>query len=505
MYIQEKQIFQRLVVGDLMSNSHSHICLSCGHSADSHFHDDEEKVIVCCDCEKECEADSYIRDILKVEQNPSDEDYMAEAMKMIAQSKQMRAEQMTDKVGNITIDTVNTLDHGWETAIDKGDGNWILVQRYVDAGAAKLGHLTWIDVIAENPNMELENVVEQNPRQCGVCGRPLTIRTQARGVCGKCQRALFGGPEQNPHQDMRCEECGNKIGCHSKVFKTKIGFSNRISNVCRNCYIRINRPEVYIQSLPEQNPLTYHDYKEAIEGEGWAIGDYADMIVKADTTTERETLLHIRKEEQEHFDELMDLWGRKHPEYQNNPGIADYELLDPAEVRYGMVVGAVMSTEHPVRSTRINDLKRTINLLQKHGIDVLVMSLVGRNKGIAVIREQKDRAQVIIEEQWRRDMERVDRVTQEMVQQVKSQSVESQKQDKPVSGSRFDILDKPWYQNNSRRYESNMNRYYESKEQAEKFIEEMKAKGFYIQHFELTDHPLYGHKWWVEYRLPTGR
>jgi|GEM_PF-5930232 len=63
--------------------------------------------------------------------------------------------------------------------------------------------------------------------------------------------------------------------------------------------------------VPKNNPLTYEDYKEAVEGEGWAIGDYADMISKADSNKEKRILRHIRDEEREHMDELIELMGCK--------------------------------------------------------------------------------------------------------------------------------------------------------------------------------------------------
>lgn len=49
------------------------------------------------------------------------------------------------------------------------------------------------------------------------------------------------------------------------------------------------------------------DYKEAIEGEGWAINDYTAMISNVKTEKEKEVLTHIRDEEKEHLNELMEL------------------------------------------------------------------------------------------------------------------------------------------------------------------------------------------------------
>ena len=49
------------------------------------------------------------------------------------------------------------------------------------------------------------------------------------------------------------------------------------------------------------------DFKEAVEGEGWAINDYKDMIAKAKSRHEKKVLTHIMNEEQEHLGELFKL------------------------------------------------------------------------------------------------------------------------------------------------------------------------------------------------------
>jgi rubrerythrin len=51
----------------------------------------------------------------------------------------------------------------------------------------------------------------------------------------------------------------------------------------------------------------YNDYKEAIEGEGWAIMDYTYIISKAKSEKEKKDLTHIRDEEKQHLGELMEL------------------------------------------------------------------------------------------------------------------------------------------------------------------------------------------------------
>jgi rubrerythrin len=55
--------------------------------------------------------------------------------------------------------------------------------------------------------------------------------------------------------------------------------------------------------------ISYGDYKEAVEGEGWAIGDYKDLLKKAETQEEKDTIEHIVKDEQEHLGLLLKLRG----------------------------------------------------------------------------------------------------------------------------------------------------------------------------------------------------
>lgn len=58
------------------------------------------------------------------------------------------------------------------------------------------------------------------------------------------------------------------------------------------------------------NPLDYGDYKQALQGEGWAIGDYTNMIAKSDKADEKKMLTHIKEEEQEHMDMLILLMSK---------------------------------------------------------------------------------------------------------------------------------------------------------------------------------------------------
>lgn len=61
------------------------------------------------------------------------------------------------------------------------------------------------------------------------------------------------------------------------------------------------------KEVNKKKRLKRADYKEALEGEGWAITDYKDMVSKAETKKEKNVLTHIMNEEKEHLNELMEL------------------------------------------------------------------------------------------------------------------------------------------------------------------------------------------------------
>lgn len=56
-----------------------------------------------------------------------------------------------DKVGEYIIDTCYTVDQGYETGICKGNGNWVIVQRYPTREKAELGHKNWMIACAASP------------------------------------------------------------------------------------------------------------------------------------------------------------------------------------------------------------------------------------------------------------------------------------------------------------------------------------------------------------------
>lgn len=56
-----------------------------------------------------------------------------------------------DVIGDYTIDTCDTVDQGYETAMWKGDGDIIIVQRYPDRARAEEGHQKWVGFAKTNP------------------------------------------------------------------------------------------------------------------------------------------------------------------------------------------------------------------------------------------------------------------------------------------------------------------------------------------------------------------
>lgn len=56
-----------------------------------------------------------------------------------------------DTVGDYTIDTCYTIDQGWETAVWKGDGDIVIVDRYPSKESAREGHEDWCATCLSNP------------------------------------------------------------------------------------------------------------------------------------------------------------------------------------------------------------------------------------------------------------------------------------------------------------------------------------------------------------------
>lgn len=56
-----------------------------------------------------------------------------------------------DTVGAYTIDTCDTVDQGYETAMWKDEGNIIIVERYPDKERAETGHAKWVEFAKTKP------------------------------------------------------------------------------------------------------------------------------------------------------------------------------------------------------------------------------------------------------------------------------------------------------------------------------------------------------------------
>ena len=56
-----------------------------------------------------------------------------------------------DVIGDYTIDTCDTVDQGYETAMWKGDGDIIIVERYPNKMRAEVGHSKWCEFAKTNP------------------------------------------------------------------------------------------------------------------------------------------------------------------------------------------------------------------------------------------------------------------------------------------------------------------------------------------------------------------
>ena len=56
-----------------------------------------------------------------------------------------------DIIGDYTIDTCDTVDQGYETAMWKDNGDIIIVERYPNKMRAEIGHSKWCEFAKTNP------------------------------------------------------------------------------------------------------------------------------------------------------------------------------------------------------------------------------------------------------------------------------------------------------------------------------------------------------------------
>ena len=68
-----------------------------------------------------------------------------------------------DVCGDYEIDTCDTIDAGYETAVKRGPGHWAIVEHYSDAESALAGHKKWLKIIKEDsPTSVYECVLEEH-------------------------------------------------------------------------------------------------------------------------------------------------------------------------------------------------------------------------------------------------------------------------------------------------------------------------------------------------------
>ena len=79
-------------------------------------------------------------------------DFLFDLMFGIMNNDYSKADKVgNDIIGDYTIDTCDTVDQGYETAIWKNDGDIIIVERYPNKMRAEVGHSKWCEFAKTNP------------------------------------------------------------------------------------------------------------------------------------------------------------------------------------------------------------------------------------------------------------------------------------------------------------------------------------------------------------------
>lgn len=79
-----------------------------------------------------------------------------DSLKSIFYGIQFGNYEKADKVGRTTtngytVDTCDTVDQGWETAVWYGENEIVIVERYADKETATQGHAKWVEFCKGNP------------------------------------------------------------------------------------------------------------------------------------------------------------------------------------------------------------------------------------------------------------------------------------------------------------------------------------------------------------------
>lgn len=79
-------------------------------------------------------------------------DYLFDLLFGIMNNDYSKADKVgNDIIGDYTIDTCDTVDQGYETAMWKDNGDIIIVERYPNKMRAEIGHSKWCEFAKTNP------------------------------------------------------------------------------------------------------------------------------------------------------------------------------------------------------------------------------------------------------------------------------------------------------------------------------------------------------------------
>ena len=79
-------------------------------------------------------------------------DFLFDLMFGIMNNDYSKADKVgRDVIGDYTIDTCDTVDQGYETAMWKDNGDIIIVERYPNKMRAEVGHSKWCEFAKTNP------------------------------------------------------------------------------------------------------------------------------------------------------------------------------------------------------------------------------------------------------------------------------------------------------------------------------------------------------------------
>ena len=73
-------------------------------------------------------------------------------------------DRFNEEFDDLTVDTANTPDMGWETGVLKKDKEWVIVGNYPDKEAAKKGHDKIVEAL-KSKTVTFEELEEKHSKQ----------------------------------------------------------------------------------------------------------------------------------------------------------------------------------------------------------------------------------------------------------------------------------------------------------------------------------------------------